>query len=533
LAHDHTAAAYRASLSADADLAVAAAADGGPGAMIQPRGAPVCRLTIRLVDAATGKPLAGLVRITRPDGNFVGLDRLFNRGTGLPKHHPGWQWSLVLESAVAPVPQMPLVVSALSGLETERGTRSIDLTGKDAAELTIRMKRFSQVAKSGWRAGNTHLHLMKLTRRQADRYLQSVCRADGLEMVFVSYLRRVDAERHYISNTYTKEDLEQLSGDGVRFAHGEEHRHNFVGGEGYGHVMLLDIKELIQPVSIGSGIMGKGPDWPPVRRGIERARRDGVTTVWCHGKWGLEEVPAHVAGTLDAHNIFDSVERGTYENVLYRFLDIGLRVPFSTGTDWFIFDFARVYARIDGPVTTAKWLAALAGGRTFITNGPLLTLRIDQHRVGDTIRLAEPGQFKVRGHAIGRQDFQKLELVSSGKVVHSVASRKVDGHFEADMVFPLLVDSPGWVALRVNSNGKSEMGEPLFAHTSPVYIEYSGKMPFRKVAAERLVADMKRAMRTIKEKATFATSAQHDDVMNVYRKGIDELDKQIKQFSQP
>jgi len=181
-----------------------------------------------------------------------------------------------------------------------------------------------------------------------DHYLKSISRADGLELVFVSCLRRAKAERNYISNTYTKQQLQQLSGHGVMFGHGEEHRHNFgSGGEGYGHVMFLNIKELIRPVSIGPGIMGEGMDWLPLRRGIDKAHRNGATTIWCHNAFGFEEVPDWIAGVLDAHNIFDGGSRGTYEDTFYRFMDIGLRVPFSTGTDWFIYDFSRVYVEVD------------------------------------------------------------------------------------------------------------------------------------------------------------------------------------------
>src|SRR6185436_7795670 len=53
---------------------------------------------------------------------------------------------------------------------------------------------------------------------------------------------------------------------GTEFDNGQEHRHNFTGfDEGYGHVMFLHLPELIQPVSIGPGIMKKGTDSPALR----------------------------------------------------------------------------------------------------------------------------------------------------------------------------------------------------------------------------------------------------------------------------
>jgi hypothetical protein len=485
-------------------------------------------VTLKLIDAATKQPLDGLVRITASDGRVLELRGLFNRGTGLRRDHAGKEWHVLLESATVPVPRERLTIEAFSGLETELARETIDLADQATAQVTLPLQRFHDAAAGGWSSGNTHLHLMSLTRQQADEYLKSISRADGLELVFVSYLRRAGAERNYISNTYTKEQLEGLSGHGVTFGYGEEHRHNFgPGGEGYGHVMFLNIQELIRPVSIGPGIMGEGTDWPTVRRGIDLAHRDGATAVWCHNAWGLEEVPDWIAGSLDAHNIFDGGSRGAYHDTFYRFMDVGLRVPFSTGTDWFMYDFSRVYVQLDQPLSVESWLEGLRKGRSFITNGPFLELRVGERRPGDMIQLEESKTLQVFARAIGRADFEKMEVVSSGRIVHSQPSRAVDGHFEAEAAVPVEISRPGWIALRVSPKANSELGGPLFAHTSAVYVELGGKTIFKPEAAEALIADMQQAIRTIDQKATFADDAERDEVLSVYRGGIATLRKRL------
>ena len=524
-AHEHTLPAYARALRADT-------ADGnatnGPSVSSESRGTSLCRLTLNLTDAATKDTLPGLVRITTTDGRLLELESLFNRGTGLRQGHQSRDWHVVLGSAAANVPRERLTIEAFSGLETELGRRTIDLTDQAATQISIPLVRFHRAAATGWRSGNTHLHLMSLTRDEADQYLKSISRADGLELVFVSFLRRAKAERNYISNTYTKEGLQQLSGHGVTFGHGEEHRHNFgPGGEGYGHVMFLNIKELIRPVSIGPGIMGEGSDSPPMRRGIEKARLDGATAVWCHNAWGLEDVPDWITGALDAHNIFDGGSRGGYGDTFYRFMDIGLQVPFSTGTDWFVYDFSRVYVRLEEPLSVERWLEGLRKGRSFITNGPLLELHVGKYRPGDVIRLAHPEQLEVTARAIGRCDFQRIELVYNGRVVQSRPSRPVDGHFEAGMTVPLRIGQPGWIALRVNSEAKNEFGGPLFGHTSAIYVEVAGKTIFKAEVAEELIADMQEAIRTIEEKAAFANEVERNEVLNVYRQGIAAIRKRL------
>ena len=96
----------------------------------------------------------------------------------------------------------------------------------------------------------------------------------------------------------------------------------------------------------------------PLQPGIQDARRQGGTIVWCHNTYGYEDVPHTLAGRLDALNVFDGSRRDSYADTYYRFLNIGLRVPLSTGTDWFLYDFARVYARKRGR-TPAKAVEAI------------------------------------------------------------------------------------------------------------------------------------------------------------------------------
>ncbi len=489
-----------------------------------------CRLTLNLIDAATKESLPGLVRITTSEGHIVPLEGLFNRGTGLRQQHPSRDWYVLLKSNTVSVPRSRLKIEAFSGLETKLAKKTIDLTDKISARTILPLVRFHRAATSGWRNGNTHLHLMSLTKDQADQYLKSISQADGLEFVFVSYLRRAKAERNYISNTYTKQQLQQLSGHGVMFSHGEEHRHNFgSGGEGYGHVMFLNIEKLIRPVSIGPGIMSKGTDWPALSRGIDKANLDGATTIWCHNTFGFEDVPDWIAGILDAHNIFDGGSRGSYEDTFYRFMDIGLRVPFSTGTDWFIYDFSRVYVEVEEPMTVERWLDGLEKGRTFITNGPLLKFSVGEYNPGDVVRLARPCELNISSRAVGRCDFQKIEVIYNGRVVQSAPSQPVGGHFEAWITTPLWINEPGWIALRISSEQKNEMGAKLFGHTSAVYVEIAGKTIFNPEVAKKLIANMNEAMSTIREKANFADDKQADEILNVYREGITSLNKRLKQ----
>ncbi|MCA1964048.1 MAG: CehA/McbA family metallohydrolase [Prosthecobacter sp.] len=491
-----------------------------------PEGAPVCKVKLRLLDAATGQPRAGLVRVLRADGTALPLSGLISHGTALPRNHPARAWHAILHEGTLTLPREAWRIEAIGGLETEMAALALDLRDKEKAEASLPLTRFADAAAQGWRAGNTHLHLRYLSRGQAEQYLRTLPRADGLEMMFVSYLERAKEDARYISNQFTAEQIRALSGEGVTFGWGQEMRHNLgAGGEGYGHVMLLNLRALVQPVSIGAGITGAGHDFPPLRPGLEKARAQGSSVLWCHNAFGFEDVPSWLAGLIHAQNIFDGGSVGSYAQSFYRYLDIGLRVPFSTGTDWFIYDFARVYARPEGTLTEQSWLDALAKGRSFISNGPLLDFTVNEAHIGDTLDVTQARQLVLKGRATGRHDFQRIEVIHNGEVIAQAASRKVGGHFEADLTHTLIADAPGWLALRLPSRSapvqendpRNECGEVIFAHTSPIYLAKNGQLRHDPAAAQSLLEDLAKARIEIEAKCKFADDAQKAEVIRIYK----------------
>ena len=499
-------------------------------------------VTIRLVDAQSGSELPGLIRVTGPDGQAVSLPSLLSRGVGLLQKQPRIAaWSVLPRARTVALPKQVVTIEAISGLETERARVAIDLADKSPPTITLQLRRFYSAAERGLRSANTHLHLMKISRKDCDRYLREIPRADGLDMVFLSYLERAVEDQNYTSNRYTTDDLAKLTGEsGVVFGNGEEHRHNFAGfGQGYGHVMLLDIKKLILPVSIGPGIMKAGHDGLPLRRGIETARRDGATIVWCHNEWGLEALPSWLAGRIDAQNIFDGGIRSSYRDSFYRYLNAGLKVPFSTGTDWFMYDFSRVYVPVSGKLTSRTWLKQLATGQSYITNGPFLEFTVAGQPIGGTVKLEKAGRVKVRGRAVGRSDFERLELIHNGGIVASAASRTVAGHHEAIIDTTVDLSRPGWFALRtpppsVSGDPKRSrktplnlVGRELFAHTSPVYVEIGGRAIFDLAVAAEMLATMKTHVEAIRKNGKFLDDAARARVLDVHLEAIANFEKRL------
>ncbi|MDA0835508.1 MAG: CehA/McbA family metallohydrolase [Planctomycetota bacterium] len=501
-----------------------------------------CAVSFEVVDSETGAKLPALIKIVNERGEILDLPELLNRGLGIQNAGMGDQpaieeWSALPQPATLKLPREKLTISAFSGLETEIATQEINLAKQAETTVAIPLKRFSRLAERNTFGGNTHLHLMKLSLDTCERYLREISVADDLDLLFVSYLERTIANQHYISNRYTQRDFDRLTKQTGRiFANGEEHRNNFTGGqEGYGHVMFLDLPKLILPVSIGPDIAKTGDDGIPLDRGIQQARGDGATVVWCHNDYGRESIPQYVKGQIDALNIFDGGIRSSYKESFYRLLNAGYRVPFSTGTDWFLYDFSRVYVPVEGELTTDNWLAGLKAGRGFITNGPLLQFTVDGKNVGDELQLDQPGMVHIQAECRCRCDFEMLELIYNGEIIATAKTQPVEGHFEARIDKPMEVPGSGWWALRtpppsVKSDPalsvprpRNELGRELYSHTSPIYVTVNGKPHRDPAAIASLIVHVEESLKYIPANGVYTDNAGRETILSLYRQTMEEL----------
>ncbi len=488
------------------------------------------KIRLRLVDFVTGKDRGGIVRLWPKEGNKpLELLGVYNRLRGLKVADAVAGWYVVPAGGVETTLPRQARLEALSGLETALTRLDLDLRKNPPQEIVVKLENVFRPEAHGLVAGNTHLHLMKLSKEDADEYLKQIPAADGLRILFNSYLERHKDDLTYITNRYPIGDLPQFKASGVLFNNGQEHRHNFKSyGEGYGHVMFLNLKNLVKPVSLGPGITGAGVDDRPLRLGIDDARKQGATIIWCHNSFGFEDVPSALTGRLDALNVFDGSRRGSFEESYYRYLNIGLRLPISTGTDWFIYDFARVYAKAPGKLTIAGWLEALKAGRCQASNGPLLSLTVDGRDIGETLDLAKPRKVKIEAAAIGRHNFQELQLVHNGKVIKKQAPDRKNP-FQATLVHEVRIDEPAWFAVRIDSTTKNELDHVLFAHSSPVYVALAGKGVFDVEAARGLLKQVEEGQAAIRAQGRFSNDQAADKLLSLYEEAALDLQRRLRQ----
>jgi len=117
-----------------------------------------CELRIVLTDAQTGEIIPGLVRVRLQGDSDSWLPI-----TGLiPRVNQGWH--VLTEATTILVPQQPIRIEAIQGLETELALVDVDLRGQYDRSLDIPLTRFYDTHQQGLLSANTHLHVENITR---------------------------------------------------------------------------------------------------------------------------------------------------------------------------------------------------------------------------------------------------------------------------------------------------------------------------------------------------------------------------------
>lgn len=168
----------------------------------------------------------------------------------------------------------------------------------------------------------------------------------------------------------------------------------------------------------------------------------------------------------------------------YRYLNCGYRLPVVGGTDkmsaWMPVGAERTYAYIgQEEFNFPNWAKGVRTGNTFMTSGPLLLFRADDHAPGNEIVIGSGGgTVEVSLEATSFVPFHRLEVVMNGRVI---ASRE-DGAGTREMILreKVHVEGAGWIAARCASRfgPTTEWQLRICAHTSPVYVRMQGQEVF-------------------------------------------------------
>lgn len=469
----------------------------------------MARISGRIIDQTSGEEIEARVQVLSSGGTFLHpADALLKVGPGLPFFYSSGHFEVD-----AP--------RGLTQILVERGTEytpalvSLDVAKRGVTTLDIELKRWNDLGKRGWHPGNTHIHYDQNERHPDDR-LRLDPRVEDLRVTAISILTRRDLP--YASNKYPPGLLTEFSSAHHHVECGEESRHNQTPWEmGYGHIMLLRIREIVEPISRGVLVDETDPDYPPLCYACDEAHRQGGIVIWCHNGNGMEAPVAAALSKLDALNLFDPYWMDPEYDLWYGMLNCGFCLPASTGSDWFICSANRVYAYTGAPFTYADWVAALQSGRTFITNGPALFLEVNDQQPGATVSAEVGEELVLRATWQSHYPIRQVELLWNGQVV--ATQSYPEGSTGGALALDLRVPTDGWVAARLSSPLRDSFFQPLYAHTSPVYVQTGRRAAERAEAAAFFARELDAALAWVEQKGKFRTEGQRQEVEALFKEG--------------
>ena len=450
--------------------------------IISDEGARAVRASIRGADG----------RYWAPDNAWRHADDGFDRR--LQRMETGYFHVDGLVSLTLPVGRY--AYQAWRGFECRPQTETIDVevgvvSGLGGAECA----RIADLAKDGWRSGDLHVHMNYGGHyRATPASLAFQARAEHLDVVEALI---VNKEGRVPDLPYFTGAVDTVSGRGVTISFSQEFHTSF-----WGHTGLLGLRDHVLLPSYASYQVTPISSPVPTNADVaDLGHAQGALFGYVHpldedpdpanAKVSLtNELPVDVAlGKVDYMEILGFADHLATARTWYRLLNCGFKIPAGAGTDAM-----TNYASLRGPVgmnrvyvkTTGAsheaFLRGLKAGRTFATNGPLVTITVDGHEPGDEIALA-PGTSTVSVKVWLRSivGVEKLEVVSNGAVVASIPL--AGDRTRADTTISLAMATSGWIAVRAWSS----RADPLvfdnypFATTSPVYVTVGG-LPIRSSA---------------------------------------------------
>ena len=395
------------------------------------------------------------------------------------------------------VPAGPLHVVAARGLEFERAEFQVEPAAGETVTVAYDPARRVDPSADGWYGADLHVHL----NYSGDHVLEPadafrMQRGEGLALMHLTAGNLGGAlvyDEELLAAT-AGTDLD--AGEGLARA-GLEFRNALLG-----HVHGLGLTGVPALRYTGEEGTDHPWDWPPNTVACGQMRDLGALTTYAHPVFApgddeddlfrpfrmveARELVADAAlGVVDAVELVSCFDdRGAL--VLYHhLLSCGLRLAATAGTDTFLSfsrgpapasnppGWGRVYARLgDAPLSTASFAAAVRAGRTVVTNGPWLTVEVDGHGPGAVLDRRAGERLSVRARVRGAEE---LVVYGPDGVIASGA---------AELEHEVTADRGLWLAAAVHGGSDPHtVGAPVFAHTTPVYVDVDDRRVARRASA--------------------------------------------------
>jgi len=398
--------------------------------------------------------------------------------------------------AILDVPAGALEVVAARGMDHEVRRASVVLEPGGEALVELDPAPSRDPAADGWYGGDLHLHL----NFAGD---QAVGPADAALMQRGEALHLMNplAANATTSFVYDREAFVEWVGHDLPWSTpdlvarmGTEYRNDLLG-----HFASFGPMSEPSRYYAGHTESDAPADSPPNAHMCAELRRRGAVIIWAHPLTADAEDPLDVMfgrgsrscearelvvdaalGLVDGLDVLTHLSCTGTARLYRRLLGAGVRLAATAGTDVMLSysrlgtysnppGWARVYARLDGPLSVPAFQEAIRAGRTFATNGPWLTLEADGQGPGAVLDV-EPGRtVRVAASVTGAD---RLRVYDAQGVVAEGTDR---------LDFAYRVREPTYLVAEADGVPGPDDLDPRgpYAHTSPIRFTVSGRSAAR------------------------------------------------------
>jgi len=461
-----------------------------------------------VADADTGELLAHRIYIRAENGKWYFPKSASPDGSAVVYRKQNWVKKNSIEMHTT-LSAHPFTIELPSGQYTftiERGKEYFPVTktvtvGTEPINLKFQLKRWVNMTQLGWYSGDTHVH----------RTLEELPNVQLSEDLNVSFpllywvTKAFQAPSTGDKSISRKVQPRLISIDETHVIYPLNTEYEIFSVKGKSHTLgaffVLNHKSVFQ-----EGV-------PPVASIAEMSRRQGgLLELDKHNwPWSMMLVPImnidlfelannHLWRTEFAFSQFGEAapkfmevetdskgftELGWIEygfKNYYALLNCGFRLRPTAGTASGVhpvpLGFGRVYVKLKSGFDYDRWVQGLSEGRSFVTTGPMLLIRINSFEPGHIFHQPAEGAatYSVVGTAQSIYPLERIEIVVNGRVAKTLETRNMQmpsGAYSSKINENINVATSSWIAVRCFERRPD--GRIRFAHTCPFHVEVKGK----------------------------------------------------------
>jgi hypothetical protein len=421
-----------------------------------------------------------------PRGHHRKVNRVWNQDDDAEFANVENQYAYIDGDCVVDLPFGAVYLEITRGYEIAPVRTSVEV-GPETEELVVELDKVLRWRERGWVTADTHVHFLSPQTALLEGRAEGVNVVNLLASQWGEMFTNVgDFDGR---TTFGAEDLDGHGEFLVRV--GSENRMNVLG-----HISLLGYSgELIHPLCTG------GPDESAIGDPLEVTMAEWAQR--CIDQQGLVVMPHAPTPQLERAadvvlGLVHAIELMTFNPLhpafgqlsaygiadWYRYLNLGYHVPLVGGSDKMsaamLLGGVRTYAQLgERELTYEGWMDAIQAGNTFVTVGPLASLRVEGVDPGGQVRLPSgSGTVQVEWEVESlRVPIERVELVVGGLVSDDTS---VGGELSASGRAAVPVSRSTWIALRVRGSYRGR-ADDVAAHTSAVQVLVHGSELFSEV----------------------------------------------------